>query len=145
VDRALAKDPDDRFPTMSAFATELRRSLTDVDTPDAARTLIVPSPVLKQSRQHRVRPPRSRAPLYALLALLAVGAIVAGVLALGGSKGKPQAAAGAGTQPIALTGVTGYDPQGSGGEHDGDAAKATDGTVPRTGRRSTTQASNSAA
>ena len=44
VDCALAKDPAERFPTMAAFATELRRCLTDLDTPDAERTLIVAGP-----------------------------------------------------------------------------------------------------
>ena len=94
VDRALEKDPAQRFPTMAAFAAELRLCLTDLDLPDAERTLIVPSPVLKESRPHRARTARSRAPLYALLGLLAVAAIVAGVLALGGSKNTPRRPAG---------------------------------------------------
>jgi serine/threonine-protein kinase len=128
VDRALAKDPADRFPTMSAFATELRRCLTDLDTPDAERTLIVPSPVLKQSRPHRVRPPRSRAPLYALLALLAVGAIVAGVLALGGGSKHASTPPAAGGVAITLHATGNYDPSGGHADtHADTAGAATDG------------------
>src|SRR4051794_12855159 len=127
--RGLAKDPADRFPTMSAFATELRRCLTDLETPDAERTLIVPSPVLKQSRPHRVRPPRSRAPLYALLGLLAVAAIVAGVLALGGSKNdSPGRTSSGGATAITLRATGNYDPSGGHADtHADTAGAATDG------------------
>ena len=95
VERAMEKDPERRFPTMNDFASELRQCLVELDTPDAERTLIATSPVLRESRPHRVRGTRSRVPLYAILALLAIAAIVVGVLALGGSKGKPPAASGA--------------------------------------------------
>jgi eukaryotic-like serine/threonine-protein kinase len=130
VDRALAKDPADRFPTMSAFATELRRCLTDLETPDAERTLIVPSPALKQSRPHRVRTVRSRAPLYALLGLLAIAAIVAGVLALGGSKNDSpsHATGGGGDKAITLRATGNYDPSGGHADtHADTAGAATDG------------------
>jgi serine/threonine-protein kinase len=128
VDRAMAKDPAERFPTMDQFAWELRQCLAELDTPpDAERTIIAPSPVLRESRPHRARAARSRAPVYAIIALLAIAAIVAGILGLGGSKGKPPAPSGATGASITLSGVTGYDPQGTGGEHNGDAAKATDG------------------
>jgi serine/threonine protein kinase len=128
VDRALAKHPGDRFPTMGAFATELRQCLTDLETPDAERTLIVPSPVLKASRPHRARPPRSRAPLYALLGLLAVGAIVAGVLALGGSKNHSSPPAAAAGIAITLHATGNYDPSGGHADtHANTASAATDG------------------
>jgi predicted Ser/Thr protein kinase len=127
VDRALEKDPARRFPTMDQFAWELRQCLAELDSPDAERTLIVPSPVLKESRPHHARAPRSRAPVYAILALLAIAAIVAGILGLGSSQGKPAAPGGTAGSLVTLSGVTGYDPQGTGGEHNADAAKATDG------------------
>jgi eukaryotic-like serine/threonine-protein kinase len=130
VDRALEKDPGRRFATMAEFAAELRRCLSELDAPDAERTLIVPSPVLRESRPHRARTTRSRAPIYVALALVAVAAIVVGILELGGAKGKAHAAppSGGGT-PVALVGATGYDPQGTGppGEDNADAPKATDG------------------
>ena len=128
VDRALAKDPAERFPTMAAFAAELRQCLTDLDTPDAERTLLVQSPVLKQSRPHRVRTKTSRVPLYVLLALGAIAAIVAGALALGGSKGKPHAAASTGSAVITLKGAGNYDPSGGHADtHADTAGAATDG------------------
>jgi serine/threonine-protein kinase len=131
VDRALEKDPARRFATMGQFAAELRQCLAELDSPDAERTLIVPSPVLRESRPHRARTARSRAPIYMIVALVAVAAIVAGVLGLSGSKGKSPAAAGVGGTPVALAGVTGYDPQGTGppGEDNKDAPEATDGKL----------------
>ncbi len=128
VDRALAKDPAERFPTMGEFEAELRRCLTDLDTPDAEPTLIVPSPVVKRSRPQRVRAVRSRTPLYALLGLLAVAAIVAGVLAQGGSKHTPTAAGAAGGTAITLRATGNYDPSGGHADtHADTAGAATDG------------------
>ena len=97
VDRALEKDPTRRFASMAEFAAELRLCLAELDTPDAERTLIVPSRVpsrvLKESRPQRVRTLREAAlPIYVILALVAVAAIVVGILELGGAKGKPKAA-----------------------------------------------------
>jgi serine/threonine protein kinase len=129
VDRAMEKDPDRRFATMDEFASELRQCLVELDTPDAERTIIAQSPVLRESRPHGARAARSRVPLYVVLALVAIAAIVVGVLALGGSKGKPKPSLGATGAPVTLAGVTGYDPQGTGGEDNGDAPKATDGNA----------------
>jgi serine/threonine-protein kinase len=130
IDRALAKDPTERFRSMDEFAWELRQCLAQLDTPDAERTLIVSSAVLRESAPHRVRPARNRKPLlYALVALVALAAIVGGILALGGSKGKAPPASAADGTAITLSGVTGYDPQGTGtpGEDNKDAALAADG------------------
>jgi serine/threonine protein kinase len=131
IDRALAKDPADRFPSMGALSSELRQTLAEMGDPGADRTFIAPSPVLRESAPHRARTaPRRRWPIYALLGLVAAAAIVAGVLGLGGSKGgKPKTTVPGGGAPVALSGVTAYDPQGSGGEHDSDAPKATDGDL----------------
>ena len=127
VDRALAKDPAQRFRSMEQFAHELRQTLAELAEPDAERTFIAPSPVVRESAPHRARTgPRRRWPLYALLVAVAIAAIVAGVLGLGGSKGNKSGAPPAGSRPVALSGVTGYDPHGTGGEHDADAPKATD-------------------
>jgi serine/threonine-protein kinase len=130
VDRALEKDPARRFRSMAAFASELRACLEELGAFDAERTVVAPRPLLGASAPHRVGPRRRRWPLYALiLPLAAAAAIVAGVLALGGSKGTghhSSGGGGAGTTAVTLSGVSGYDPEGTGGEHDGDAAKATD-------------------
>src|SRR4051794_4132462 len=88
VDRALQKDPDDRFASMHDFAAELDAALHDLGSPDADRTAIFPSPVVRESRP-RHRRSRSRWPLLlSALALVAAAAVLAGVLALGGSNGK---------------------------------------------------------
>jgi eukaryotic-like serine/threonine-protein kinase len=129
VDRAMEKDPDRRFATMDEFASELRQCLAELDAPDAERTVIAQSPVLREGRPHRVRAARSRVPLYAVVALVAIAAIVAGILTLDGSKGGTPAATGLGGTLVKLAGVTGYDPHGTGppGEDNADAPRATDG------------------
>src|SRR5689334_17993538 len=78
VDRALEKDPARRFPSMDQFAWELRQCLAELDAPEAERTLITQSPVIRESAPRRVRARRRRAPLYVLFALIAAAAIVAG-------------------------------------------------------------------
>jgi serine/threonine-protein kinase len=127
VERALEKDPSRRFQSMGEFASELRQCLAEMASADEERTFIATSPALKQSRPHRVRATRRRWPLVALVLLVAAAATVAGILALGDSKGNNRSSSG-GTvlRVIPLSGVTGYDPQGTGGEHDADAPKATD-------------------
>jgi eukaryotic-like serine/threonine-protein kinase len=129
VDRAMEKDPERRFGTMDEFASELRQCLVELDDPDAERTFIAQSPVVREGRPHRVRATRNRVPLYVVVSLVAIAAIVAGILALAGSKGGTPAATGLGGTPVTLAGVTGYDPQGTGppGEDNADAPKATDG------------------
>ncbi len=128
VDRAMEKDPDRRFPTMDQFAWELRQCLAELDTPDAERTVIAQSPVLRESRPHRARRARSRVPLYVALALAAVAAIVVGILALGGSKGKPKASPGTGGAVVALRGIGADDPFGNNKvEHNAEVPNATDG------------------
>jgi hypothetical protein len=130
IERALEKDPARRFQTMNDLAHELRLCLRELDEPDAERTFVKQSPVLRESRPHRARARRSRVRLYAVLVLLAAAAIIVGVLALGGSKGsgKQQSGGGAtGGAKVTLRGVSGYDPGGTGGEHDSSAGQATDG------------------
>jgi eukaryotic-like serine/threonine-protein kinase len=131
VDRALAKDPAQRFPTMDAFAVELRACLAELAAPDAERTFIAPSPVLRESRPHRARASRGRSrwPLYLFLLLLAAAAIVAGVFLLSGSNDKngSQSSGSSAGAPIALNGARAYDPAGDGAEHDSAAPLATDG------------------
>jgi eukaryotic-like serine/threonine-protein kinase len=123
VDRALEKDPEQRFQTMNAFAAELEACLAELESGDADATVVIPA------RQRAKRPPRrsmSRWPLaIGLLALVAIAAIVVGFLTLGGgSKGGEAAAA----RAVHVTGVDSYDPFGDNKtEHTSQAPNTTDG------------------
>jgi serine/threonine protein kinase len=129
VDRALQKDPGDRFPSMHDFAAELDAALHELGSPDSDRTAIFPSPVIRASRPRPMRS-RSRWPLLlSALALVAAAAVVAGVLALGGSKPtKGKGGGGAAAANVHLSAVSDFDPYGDDHqEHPGDVPKATDG------------------
>jgi eukaryotic-like serine/threonine-protein kinase len=129
IQRATEKDPARRFGSMDQLAWELRQCLAEMADPDAERTFIAPSPVVREGRPHRARTQRRRWPLYALLALVAAAAIVAGIVGLGGSSGDKGAKSGG--KPtgavVHLSGVGAYDPDGGDGEHDSYAPRATDG------------------
>jgi serine/threonine-protein kinase len=133
VDRALAKNPAARFPTMEEFAGELEACLHEPDgqVGDPNRTVVVAA-VQKQpaARPRRVVASRRRgfSPTPLLLGLLALGAlavILVAVLALknnGGGGGN-----GAAARRLSVSAVGPYDPPpGDGGEHDAEAANATD-------------------
>jgi serine/threonine-protein kinase len=135
VRRALAKSPRDRFPSMDAFAAELQASLAEPHNGagPADETIVV-------APQRRKRPPRAPAerpsvwPLILLLAGLAVlAAIFAAAFAFNGPRKEiinKLSDVGGGSssgKAVHLTGLTGYDPFGTGGEHDQDARLATDG------------------
>ena len=122
VDRALEKDPEQRFPTMAAFAAELEASLAELDRDDEGdATMVIPA-------ARRAAPPRKQVSHWPLiigvLALLAIAAIVVGLLTVGGGTGGTPAT----LKPVAVTAVTSYDPFASDqDEHSELAARATDG------------------
>ena len=130
VDRALEKDPARRFPSMGAFAAELRRCLREQGSFDAEQTFIAARPVPRTNAPRRARPRRSfpRWTAFLLLALVAVAAaIAAGVLGLAGSKQGPPSGAGSAIPLVPVQGVGSYDPQGSDHtEHSDAAPRATD-------------------
>ena len=132
VERALEKDPSDRFASMAQFADELRQILAGLAEPDLELTFVAPGPVPRQSRPRRLRAARRRRrwPVYLpLAAVAATAAIVAGILGLGGSKGK-QATGGSssGGALVALHATSNYDPSGGHADSHADtASKATDG------------------
>ena len=118
---AMAKDPADRFPTMDAFCHELEACLSELSFDEDGTQIIAPPPVAR-----RQRPRLSPWPVLSLLvALLAIGAVVAALVLTGHSPGGGGTANGGG--PIHLTAVTAYDPFGTGGEHNELAHLATDG------------------
>ncbi len=123
VDRALEKDPDQRFPSMDAFAAELEACLAEVHGDGAGEaTMIVPA------APRRPRPRRaSRWPfVIGALAVLALAAIVAAAVALrdrGNNKPTPVST----STPIHLGAIGSYDPPpGDGEEHSSHAPEAID-------------------
>jgi eukaryotic-like serine/threonine-protein kinase len=129
VDRALEKDPAARFPTMDAFAAELEACLAALGPrPDADVTLVRQEPVLRESRRRLVRAGARRrlVPLALILVGAALLALVVAALLLHGSNGKTKATPPPAAKPVRLAGVTSYDPDGDGAEHNEDVAKATD-------------------
>jgi len=121
VDRALEKDPEQRFPSMDTFAAELETCLAELDREeggDGDVTTIVPALQRRRGRKRVSAWPV----LLALAALLAIAGIVVGFLTLGSDNGGSSAA----STRIAISGLQAYDPFGDGTEHDGDAPKGTD-------------------
>ena len=134
VECALEKEPGLRFPSMDAFANELRRCQEDIGAFDADRTMIkgmpavaAPAPV----RRARGRSPRrsfGRVPLLLALAGVVLLAIVVGVIAFGGSPiGKHHKNGGGAPVTASLSAVGNYDPQGNPDSHGNTASAATDG------------------
>jgi serine/threonine-protein kinase len=138
VDRALAKDPSRRFPSMAAFAKELRACLAEADgdapppqEDDLAMTLVTPpAHAPRRPPARRRRPTRRRLPaaLYLLLALVVAGAAFAAVVMLGGSSHR--GGGGGGGSPgsvVQLSGIGDYVPSGNPDTHADTASRATDG------------------
>jgi predicted Ser/Thr protein kinase len=126
IDRALEKDPGQRFATMDAFAGEIEANLAELDRgEDGAVTMVVPAAQKLQQQKGPPRKPLPRLPLLiGLLGALAIVAVIVGLLTLrGGNQPVPIGA------PITIAGVGAYDPFGDGTEHDADAGKATDGKI----------------
>jgi predicted Ser/Thr protein kinase len=124
IDRALEKDPAQRFPTMAAFAAELEACLAELDR-DAGgdATMVIPAGQrLGTSKRRKAAP---RLPIFiGSLGALAIAAIVVGLLTLGGKgNGVPVGA------QIQIAGVGAYDPFGDNTEHDDAAVNATDGKL----------------
>jgi serine/threonine-protein kinase len=119
VDRALEKDPEQRFATMDAFAAELEACLAELDRgEDGDSTMVIPA-----RERHRRPARRSRWPIgIAVLALLAIAGIVVGLRTLDGSNGK-----GTASRRVPISGVTSYDPFGPDkAEHSDKAPNITD-------------------
>jgi eukaryotic-like serine/threonine-protein kinase len=142
VDRALAKDPARRFPSMAAFAKELRACLAEAEgeappPPEDEPALTVVAPPAHVSPRARARRPARRrrrsTALYVLLALVVAGAAFAAVLLLGGSShhgGGAGRNGGSPGVPVQLHGVGDYySGPGHPDTHAGTAPMATDGSA----------------
>jgi eukaryotic-like serine/threonine-protein kinase len=136
VDRALAKDPGRRFPSMAAFAKELRACLAEADgdavpppQDDLGATLVTrPAPQPARLRRRRSR----RRPLgWAMLALVAAGAAFVAVFLAGGVGHHRGGSGGGGPSGsnVPLKGVgDAYSGPGHPDSHADSAVNATDGS-----------------
>jgi eukaryotic-like serine/threonine-protein kinase len=132
VEHALEKNPDSRFPSMDAFATELRRCRDELGSFDAERTVISSAPAAAPIPRQRMRRRIGRLPLALALAGLALLAAVVIALAVdrGTSGGNHHQGGGpTGGQAVTLRGTGDYDPDGSPDTHANTASAATDGNA----------------
>jgi eukaryotic-like serine/threonine-protein kinase len=130
LQRAMAKDPDDRFPSMGDFVSELGSCLSGLGDVDAERTVISAPPVAPRVRPKR-QPGRHRrrrwAPLVVLLVLLAAVGVGIAVYYAVRDTGSSEGANGGDGASVHLVATNAYDPQGDGQEHDEEVPNATDG------------------
>jgi serine/threonine-protein kinase len=127
VDRALEKDPDDRFPTMDAFVAELRACLAELGAgPAEDPTAILPATAVRPPDRPRRKRRRGRRVVVIGLLVLLVAAAAVGVFAARDSLFGDERPAG---PPVRVAAVGTDDPEGTGapGENDSLAAFATDG------------------
>jgi serine/threonine-protein kinase len=132
VRRAMAKEPSDRFASMSDFGRELEACLAEVrgGAADGMTQVIAPSPVRRRRRRMSPWPI-----VLAVSGLLVIGAVVyvlihgPGVTRLeqhvpGHSSSDTTSSTNA---PVTLKAIRAYDPDGDGHENDHEAGLATDG------------------
>jgi serine/threonine-protein kinase len=125
IQRAMAKRPEDRFPTTAALVAALEACLAEVDDagpPDRAHTQVVRT----TARPRQRRPPRRRRAWFPLLLgvlVIAAGAAVLGYIVTN------QVTEGDSGGPVGLEAVSDFDPEGGDGEHPEAVPAATDGDV----------------
>jgi len=138
VSRALAKRPEDRFPTTEAMMAALEAARADLAVADeglaeGATQMIAPvaaRPAAPPASPGRGR--RRRFPVPILLGFLLVGvvALVVALIVAGGGPdsltGNDDASAGSGAR-VRLHALSDYDPDGDGSEHPETVPDATDG------------------
>jgi eukaryotic-like serine/threonine-protein kinase len=137
VDRALAKDPARRFPSMTAFAEELRACLAEPQgaapppPPDDLGATLVTRPAPAQPRPRRRSRPRRRPFAWVLLALVVAAAAFAAVFFVEGAGHDHGGSGGGGPSgsPVQLQGVgDAYSNPGHPDSHADSAGNATDGS-----------------
>jgi eukaryotic-like serine/threonine-protein kinase len=135
VARAMAKRPEDRFPSTEAMMAALEAAQANSPAPGPTRDgatesiqLPAASPLPARSDER----PRRRYPLPILLGLIAVG-VAALILVLVIAVGGPDALTrdggngGAGSGRVRLAAIADYDPDGDSVEHPEAVVRATDG------------------
>ncbi len=125
VARAMAKDPNDRFPSTSAMEAALQAVLADAGQADDGATGVISHAAAPPGRPPpRPRQRSGRRGLTALL--LAVLVLAAGATALYFLIG-PSNQDGAEVGTVHLTALRDYDPEGDAAEHPEAVSRATDG------------------
>jgi hypothetical protein len=122
VRKAMAKRPEDRFPTMADFCRELEACLAELGE---AGTQVAPALAAPKRARRRHASPW---PIVLALAVLAAAGAIAAYLVLhdSGSGSTSTAGGGGGGAPVRLTAIGAYDPYGDRHEHDDKASLATD-------------------
>jgi eukaryotic-like serine/threonine-protein kinase len=141
IRRAMAKDPRERFGSMDELCRELNACLEE-ETADSGAQTMVAAPRGRPRRQRgAARAPAPGRPMAGPVILLLAGiAVLAGALAAvfaftgsGDQLSKfvhRSTGGGAATaEPVSLSAVTAYDPDGDQTEHDSSAPNATDGNL----------------
>jgi eukaryotic-like serine/threonine-protein kinase len=124
VAKAMAKQPEDRYPTMEAMMGALEAALAqEAAEGDTGSQATGELPAISKPPRPAPRRRRRISPLWAALGIVGAGA-VALVLILAnrdGDSGSPAVG------KVKLTAVADYDPQGDGSEHPDQVPLATDG------------------
>jgi len=133
VERALAKDPADRFPTMDAFVDELIACRNELPAVDAAQTMILPAQVEQRLRPTLSKRGRGRRIAVTLVVLVLLAGLAVGGYELWRHERNGPSLGGGGSPPAAaatahLKAVAAYDPPpGDGQEMNTQIPAATDG------------------
>jgi len=125
IDKALQKDPARRFPTMRAFAEELRACVAGPGSEGVTQVI----PAAARRRPSRTRERQRKWPLVyiAIAVVIGVAALVAALVLVGGGGGGGSGSS-AGGAAAPLRGVASYDPVGQEEQIFGyTAPRATDG------------------
>ncbi len=145
VRRALAKEPEQRFGSMSEVIAELEacRPGTPLrEDSEITLTIASPVPAAPPAPRRGRRTLRGVALSLAVLVIVAAAAVGAYVLARGlGSGGTDGGEAAGVATAVRLLGVGAYDPDGDAGEHDDQAPDAVDGDPASYWRTETYQSS----
>jgi serine/threonine protein kinase len=121
---AMAKQPEDRFPSMETMVAALEAAQAQ-ETPvgDTSAEATGELPTISKPARPVPRRRRRISPLWAALLVVAAGALALGLILAnrdGGSASPP-------VGKVKLTAVADYDPQGDGTEHTDQVPLATDG------------------
>jgi tRNA A-37 threonylcarbamoyl transferase component Bud32 len=120
VQRAMAKQPEDRFPTMADFCREL-----EADLAEAQGKTVVASVLPRRAQRRQGANPWPI--ILALLTLIAIGGVIAYLATR--DNGHATGTTGGGHHAVAVSAIGAYDPFGTGGENDANAYKATDSSA----------------